>query len=171
MAKSKKNASKSTKSVKKSTKTSARSVARRRSAAKPKPVLSALEVKRLAKAPSDYEDVLDRFADTMVAMKFRGPITAGKMRSQKNKAASLEKKANALELKFIAADRARMGGQSIAYKSMLSNWRSVQARMPDDAALAEAFQFMVEWMATNKVADDGGDGGGTGAGGTGGGTP
>jgi len=162
MAKSKKTSSKSAKSTKK---TVAKAAPRRRAA--PKALASVEDVKRLAKAPGDYEEIVDKFTDALATTRFRAPISAGKMLSQKKKAKALGKKASALELKFTVADRARMVAESLAYKSLLSNWRSVQARFPDEPELEEAFQFMVEWMSVNRPpAEDGGGGGGGGGGGT-----
>src|SRR5882672_6387741 len=159
MAKAKTKSSKSKKSAsKKATGAAAKPSAttKSRHRAPTKPALSVQDVKRMAKAPSDYEDTLERFAETLKATRFRAPISGSKMLSQKNKAQSLGKKSQALELKFTIADRARIAGESAAYKSLLSNWRSVQARMPDEPELAEAFQFMVDWMSVNRVAEDAG---------------
>lgn len=161
MAKPKKKSGKSSKSTKKpapKAKTPAPKAKKSASARRParaKSGISLDDVKRMPKAPGDYEEVADQFADALVATGFRAPVSGSKMRSLARRGQKLGQKARALELKFIEADRARMAAESAGYKALLSNWRAVQARLPDQPTLADAFQFMTDWMSVNsKAADD-----------------
>lgn len=103
-------------------------------------------------APADYEETLRKFAEALTATRFRAPLTASKLLSLVKKGERSAQKAAVLERKFTEADRIRIADESAAYKALLSNWRSVQARMPDDPALADAFAFMTEWMSVNRQA-------------------
>ncbi len=150
MAKSKKIRTKAGKDAK----GSSRNAHPARRAARAKAAIGADDVKRMPKAPGDYEEIVDRFTDALAATRFRAPISGKKVQSMARRGQKLGQKASALELRFIAADRARMAAESAAYKSLLSNWRSVQAQMPERPDLVDAFQFMVDWMSVNRAPAD-----------------
>ena len=148
MAKSKKNSTKSVRTATKPTKN--HTPTKRRATAKASIGLE--DIKKLPKAPGDYEDIAFRFADALKSTGFRGaPTSAASLRTMITRGRRLGKKAAALQLKFIEADRKRMVAESGAYKALLADWRIVQAHIPSRPDLATAFQFMSAWMSVTRA--------------------
>lgn len=146
MAKPKKKSTPTKKSTTKSTKPVAR---------KKKPVaISAADLRKLPKAPGDYEETVRKLADVIESTKFRGPVSANKLRSLVSRGEKLTTKADAAEQKFLVADRARIAAQSEAWKSTLSNWRMIVASMPDRPELEDAFAFMTQYMSAPRAAPE-----------------
>ena len=112
--------------------------------------LSAADLKHLPKAPGDYGDVARKFADALEATNFRGTVSAFKLRSMIARAQRLAQRAAAAQIKAVAANRRRMVQDSQAWKSMLSNWRLIQAAMPEHPELEPPFAFMQDYMSVPR---------------------
>jgi hypothetical protein len=112
--------------------------------------VSSAGLRHLPKAPGDYHEVARKFADALESTKFRGSVSPQKLRSMVARGERLAQRAAAAQLKAVAADRHRMLQDSQAWKSMLSNWRLVQAAMPDRPDLEAPFAFMQEYMSVTR---------------------
>ncbi|MFI5364158.1 MAG: hypothetical protein ACHQ4J_00910 [Candidatus Binatia bacterium] len=112
--------------------------------------LSTADLKHLAKAPADYHEIAHKFADALELTKFRGVVSAQKLRRMVARGQSLAQRAAAAQIKAVAADRRRMLQDSQAWKSMLSNWRLVVAAMPDRPDLEAPFAFMQAYMSVAR---------------------
>ena len=124
---------------------------RKRRTARPAQVeLSAADLKHLAKAPGDYQDIARKFADALEATKFRGSVSPQKLRTMVTRGQRLAQRAAAAQIKAMAAGRRRMLQDSQAWKSMLSNWRLVVAAMPDRPELEASFAFMQDYMSVTR---------------------
>ena len=156
MAKSKrsatKNGTKGKKSAKKSAATSKKPAKKRagprRSA--PKRVYSDEDLKRMQKAPGDYEETARKFANALIATKFRGLVTGPRLHSMINQGDRLEKKASDLALEAKIADRARIAQQATTWKATTATWRRVVAAMPEQPELRDAFAFMQDYMSITR---------------------
>ena len=91
-----------------------------------------------------------KFADALEHTKFRGTLSPQRLRSLVAQAQRLAQRAATAQLKATAADRRRMVHDSRAWKSMLSNWRLVQAAMPDRPELEQLFAFMQDYMSVTR---------------------
>ena len=133
-----------------------------KSAAKPKPaptarkkivkIASTADVKRLPKAPGDYEETARKFADALIETKFRGFVTGAKLRGQIARGERLAKKAAAAQHNATLADRARMVAESDAWKGMLTTWRMIVAVLPERPDLQHRFAFMSDYMSAKRSA-------------------
>ena len=124
---------------------------RKRSTARPAQVeLSTADLKHLAKAPGDYQEITWKFADALEATKFRGSVSPQKLRTMVARGQRLAQRAAAAQIKAMAADRRRMLQDSQAWRSMLSNWRLVVAAMPDRPELEASFTFMQDYMSVTR---------------------
>jgi len=112
--------------------------------------VSSAELKHLLKAPGDYHDIARKFADALESTNFRGSVSSRKLRSMVARGERLAQRTAAAQLKAMAVDRRRMLQDSQAWKSMLSDWRLVQAAMPDRPDLEAPFAFMQEYMAVTR---------------------
>ena len=112
--------------------------------------LSSADLKHVAKAPGDYQDVARKFADALELTQFRGTVSAQKLRSMVAHGRRLAQRAATAQLKAMAAERRRMLQDSQAWKSMLSNWRLVVAAMPDRPELEAPFAFMQDYMSVTR---------------------
>ena len=111
-------------------KPSAKKINRKRRAARARGVraeIGAEDIKRMVKAPSDYEGIARQFADALQSTKFRGLVTPAKLRSMVARGERLGQRATAAQMKATSADRRRMAQESQAWKSMLSTWRLIVA--------------------------------------------
>src|SRR5256885_4429558 len=72
------------------------------------------EVKRMVKAPSDYEDVARKFADALEHTSFRGTVSPRKLRSLVARGARLAQRAAAAQMAATTVDRRRMAQASEA---------------------------------------------------------
>lgn len=119
--------------------------------AKPAPKAIGLdEVKRMAKAPADYEETARQFATTQQTTGLRLTTSPGKVRALIGKGEKAAQKAEVARLRYVALDRTRIAAEPADYKAMLGNWRQVQALIPDRPDLADAFAFMTEWMSVQR---------------------
>lgn len=112
--------------------------------------LSTADLKHLAKAPGDYQDIARKFADALEMTNFRGIVSPQKLRGMVARGQRLAQRAAAAQLKAVATDRRRMLQDSQAWKSMLSNWRLVVAAMPDRPELEAPFSFMQDYMSVTR---------------------
>lgn len=110
------------------------------------------DVKRMVKAPGDYQGVARKFADALESTKFRGAVSPRKLRSMIARGERLAQRANTAQLIATNADRRRMAQESLAWKSMLSSWRLIVAAMPDRVELQEPFAFMQDYMSVTRSA-------------------
>jgi hypothetical protein len=124
--------------------------AKRRTARAIQVEISSADLKHLAKAPGDYQEVARKFADALESTKFRGTVSAQRLRGMVARGQRLGQRAAAVQLKAMAADRRRMVQDSQAWKSMLSNWRLVIAAMPDRPELEAPFAFMQDYMSVTR---------------------
>jgi hypothetical protein len=104
----------------------------------------------LVKAQGDHHDVARKFADALDSTKFRDSVSPQKLSTMVARGERLGQRAAAARLKVVAADRLRMLQDSQAWKSILSNWRLVQAAMPDRPELEAPFAFMQAYMALTR---------------------
>jgi len=125
--------------------------ARRRPAARPAQAeIGSEDLKHLAKAPGDYHEIARKFADALDLTKFRGAVSAPRLRSMVTRALRLAQRAHVAQVDAVTAERRRIVQDSQAWKSMLANWRLVTAAMPDRPDLQPAFAFMQEYMAVKR---------------------
>jgi hypothetical protein len=116
------------------------------------PDIGADEIKRMVKAPGDYEGIARKFADALEATNFRGAVTPQQLRRMVARGERLAQRATAAQMIATAADRQRIAQESQAWKSILSTWRLVVAALPDRAALEQPFAFMQEYMSVTRSA-------------------
>ncbi len=109
--------------------------------------ISAADLKHLAKAPGDYAAIAYKFADALELTRFRGKISAVQLRRMVARGQQLAQRAAAVQLKATTAERRRMLQDAEAWKGILSNWRLIQAAMPDRPELQGPFAFMQEYMS------------------------
>jgi hypothetical protein len=112
--------------------------------------ISAEDVKRLPKAPGDYAGIAQQFADALERTKFRGDITAHKIRTRLRRGQRLLQRAAKAQDAATAADRQRIVHDSQLWKSIMATWRLVVAALPAHPDLETPFAFMREYMSTSS---------------------
>src|SRR5579862_9915036 len=75
-------------------------------------MLAAADIKRLPKAPADYEGIARKFADALESTRFRGAVTANELRGMVARGERLAQRAVAAQLAATAADRRRIAQES-----------------------------------------------------------